>query len=98
MRKVLSMENQKQTKNLADELKEPELVAQAKPREISSRDPMTLKPHPVSAALYIDIEPYREMRGWRADSVPSPELARQVVIDKTDTTDPGWHYSGPAGY
>jgi len=87
MRKVLSMENQKQTKNLADELKEPELVAQAKPREISTRDPITLKPHQVSAALYIDIEPYREMRGWRADSVPSPELARQVVIDKTATTD-----------
>ncbi len=61
--------------------------SEAKPGEISTRDPITLKPHPVSAALYIDIEPYREMRGWRADSVPSPELARQVVIDKTDTTD-----------
>jgi len=61
--------------------------SEARPGEISTRDPITLKPHPVSAALYIDIEPYREMRGWRADSVPSPELARQVVIDKTDTTD-----------
>ncbi len=61
--------------------------SKAKPGEISSRDPLTLKPSPISAALYGAIDPYREIRGWRADSVRSPESARLTVIDRTNTID-----------
>jgi len=61
--------------------------SKAKPGEISSRDPLTLKPSPISAALYGAIDPYREIRGWRADSVRSPELARLTVIESMNTTD-----------
>ncbi len=61
--------------------------SEAKPGEKSSRDPITLKPHPISAALYGAIDPYREIRGWRADSVRSPESARLTVIDRTNTID-----------
>ena len=61
--------------------------SEAKPGEKSSRDPVTLKPHPISAALYGEIDSYREIREWRADSVRTPELARVVVIDRTNTID-----------
>jgi len=59
----------------------------ARPGEISSVDPLTLKPHPISVALYVDLDSSQEMPGWRADSLLSPELARLAVLDRTNIMD-----------
>jgi len=87
-------ESRNAIKSQIEELKLLELIAEsdlnrseAKPGEKSSRDPVTLKPHPISAALYGEMDSYREIRGWRADSVRSPELARLAVIERTNTMD-----------
>lgn len=81
-------------KSEIEELKLLEVVAEAelnrsegKPGKISFIDPLTLKPHPISAALYEEIDAYREMRGWRIDSIRSPESARLSVIDRMNTID-----------
>lgn len=81
-------------KSEIEELKLLEVIAEAElngsegePGKISIRDPLTLKPHPISAALYCEIDSYREIRGWRTDSVRSPESARLAVIDRTNTMD-----------
>jgi len=60
--------------------------SEAKPGEISSRDPITLKPHPISAALYGGIPGYedREITGWRAREGVTAET---YVIQGMDTTD-----------
>jgi len=50
--------------------------------EISTRDPITLKPHPLSAALYGAIDPLVEISGWQAN-----RPARGSVIQRMDTTD-----------
>jgi len=55
--------------------------SEAKPGEISTRDPITLKPHPLSTRLYGVIDPL-EISGWQAD-MP----ARGSVIQRMDTTD-----------
>ncbi len=55
--------------------------SEAKPGEISTRDPITLKPHPLSARLYGVIDPL-EISGWQAD-----RPARGSVIQRMDTTD-----------
>jgi len=55
--------------------------SEAKPGEISTRDPITLKPHPLSARLYGVIDPL-EISGWQVD-----RPARGSVIQRTDTTD-----------
>ena len=56
--------------------------SEAKPGEISSRDPITLKPHPLSAALYGAIDPLVEISGWQAD-----RPARGTVFQRMNTTD-----------
>jgi len=56
--------------------------SEAKPGEISTRDPITLKPHPLSAALYGAIDPLVEISGWQAN-----RPARGSVIQTMDTTD-----------
>jgi len=55
--------------------------SEAKPGEISTRDPITLRPHPLSARLYGVIDPL-EISGWQAD-----RPARGSVIQRVDTTD-----------
>jgi|GEM_PF-2242025 len=83
-------ESRNAIKSQIEELKLLEVMAEAKlkkseakPGEISNRDPLTLKPHPISAALYEEMDSCREIRGWRADNVRSPELA---VIERMNTT------------
>lgn len=81
-------------KSEIDELELLEVIAEAelnrsegKPGKICCRDPLTLKPHPVSAALYCEIDSYREIREWRPDRVNTMELARLAVIDRMNTMD-----------
>lgn len=55
----------------------------AKPGEIVYLDPVTLKPHPLSAALYREDQ---EMPEWRTSGI-SQLQALQIVIESMDITD-----------
>ena len=55
--------------------------SEAKPGEISTRDPITLKPHPLSAALYGAIDPLVEISGWpRQTGRPEAPSSRGWIL------------------